>query len=214
MNASGRLSRENSDVQMEIGYTREKISLDKELNSLDKLVIDFTSILNKLKVKYVIVFGYVSILFGRSRASEDVDLIIEKLGPERFKKFWDAVSQRFECVITGKADDAYKDYLLQQTAVRFARRGEFVPTMELKFPKREIDLWTLNNRRTVILNNHRFFISPLELQIPYKLLLGSEKDLEDAQHLYELFKGRLDIRLLMRFSKRLKVEDAYNEHLR
>ena len=59
---------------MKLKFSKKKIEFRKELNDLDKFVIDFTSILNKLKIKYVIVSGYVAILFGRSRSSEDIDI--------------------------------------------------------------------------------------------------------------------------------------------
>ena len=57
---------------MEIEFKNNKIKLEKELNDLDQFVIDFTSVLNKEHIIYVIVSGYVSILFGRNRASEDL----------------------------------------------------------------------------------------------------------------------------------------------
>jgi len=34
-------------------------------------------------------------------------------------------------------------------------------------------------------------ISPLELQIAFKLYLGSDKDIEDAAYLYEIFSAHL-----------------------
>lgn len=38
----------------------------------------------KNNIKYVIVSGYVAILFGRSRISEDVDLLVEHISFEKF----------------------------------------------------------------------------------------------------------------------------------
>ena len=52
---------------MEIGFSKNKIEFKKELNALDRLTIQFTSIINGLKIKHVLVSGYVAILFGRSR---------------------------------------------------------------------------------------------------------------------------------------------------
>ena len=57
------------------------------------------------------------------------------------------------------------------------------------------------------------FISPLELQIPFKLYLGTEKDIEDAKHLYLLFKTELDLDALKEFNRKLKVEEAFSEYL-
>ncbi|MBU2634051.1 MAG: hypothetical protein KJ674_02295 [Nanoarchaeota archaeon] len=54
------------------------IQLDKDLNELDKFVLKFIKILEK-HTSYVIVSGYVSILLGRTRATEDVDVFIKEL---------------------------------------------------------------------------------------------------------------------------------------
>jgi hypothetical protein len=64
------------------------------------------------------------------------------------------------------------------------------------------------------MNGRRLFISPMELQIPFKLFLGSEKDIEDAKHLYLLFKGKLDKKLLGRFVTKLKVEKSFKRYLK
>lgn len=57
------------------------------------------------------------------------------------------------------------------------------------------------------------FVSPLELQIPFKLFLGSEKDIEDAKHLYNLFKDNLDEKLLFEFIRKFKIEEVFNRYL-
>jgi hypothetical protein len=86
--------------------------------------------------------------------------------------------------------------------------------MEMKFPKIEIDFWTIAERKEVILNNYKMFISPLELQISFKLYLGSEKDIEDAKHLYGMFKDKIDLKLLQEFNQKLKIEGIFNKYLR
>ncbi len=53
-------------------------------------------------------------------------------------------------------------------------------------------------------------ISPLELQIAYKLFLGSKKDLEDARFLFDLFKNKIDKKELMGFIRLLNVLDKLN----
>lgn len=198
---------------MEIKFSGNRIEFEKELNSLDNFVLDFTSILNKLNIRYVLVSGYVSILFGRSRTSEDIDLIVEKPDFARFRRMWEEVCRSFECIITKDVEEAYEDYLLTGHAIRFSRKGAFIPNIEFKFPKVELDYWTLKERKTVILNKNEILISPLELQIPYKLFLGSEKDIEDARHLYRLFKDKIDTKLMEEFNRKLKVEALFRRHL-
>jgi len=43
----------------------------------------------------------------------------------------------------------------------------------------------------LVLNEFDINISTSELQIPFKLYLGSEKDYEDARYLYQEFKEKL-----------------------
>ena len=199
---------------MEIIFSKNKIELKKELNNLDKFVIDFISILNKLNIEYVLVSGYVSILFGRNRSSEDIDLFIEKINFDKFSELWDILNKQFECLNSKDIKDSYYNYLTENCAIRFSRKNEFIPNMEVKFPKNDLDIWTLKNKKEVILNNKKIFISPMELQIPFKIFLGSEKDIEDARYLYNIFKNKIDINLLKEFNRKLNIEDLFNKYLR
>lgn len=199
---------------MELDYTKTRIVFKKEFSSLDKFVIDFTSVLNKLGAEYVLVSGYVAILFGRSRSSEDVDIFIGKLDFTKFKRLWNGLYDDFECLNTNNPREAYERYLLNNLALRFSRKGSFIPNIEMKFPKIEIDFWTLAEKKEVLLNGYKLFVSPLELQIPFKLYLGSEKDIEDAKHLYKLFKDKLNLELLQKFNRKFKVEEVFDKYLR
>lgn len=199
---------------MDIHFSKSKIKFEKELNSLDKFAIDFTDILNRLSIKYVLVSGYVSILFGRNRASEDIDMFIEDLDFKRFQLLWNELNKAFECIITTDVNEAYNKYLTKCHALRFSRKGKFIPNIEVKFSKIDLDKWALDNRKMVIFNSHTLFIFPLELQISFKLYLGSQKDIEDALFLYNLFKENLDMPLLKEFNQKLKIEEVFNNYLR
>ncbi|MBS3079191.1 hypothetical protein J4218_03670 [Candidatus Pacearchaeota archaeon] len=199
---------------MEISYLKDKIIFEKELNSLDKFVIDFTLILDKIGIKYVLVSGYVSILFGRNRSSEDIDMIIEEITFEKFKELWIELENNFECVNTDNLEDAYNIYLNSRHSIRFSRKGEYIPNMEIKFQKIEIEKWVLENRFLVLLNEYGLFISRIELQIPFKLFLGSEKDIEDAKYLFSMFKDKIDMDLLKEFNRKLKIEPLFNKYIR
>ena len=70
-------------TNIKMKWINEKtIYIEKVLNELDKLLLSFIRILEKY-FEYVVVAGYVSILFGRSKATEDIDILIKK----RIKKF-------------------------------------------------------------------------------------------------------------------------------
>lgn len=198
---------------MEMKFTKDKIEFEKELNSLDMFVIDFTKVLNSLNIKYVIVSGYVAILFGRNRASEDIDLIIENISQKKFKKLWDKLNNDFECVNTNDIKDAYDSYFTNINQIRFSRKTSPIPNVEVKHSKDETDDWTLTNRKEMILNNCKFYISPLEMQIAYKLFLGSEKDIEDARFLFKLFKDKIDMDLLDKFNRKFNIDNNLKKYI-
>ena len=154
---------------MDITYTDKEIRFDKELNTLDNLVIEFTTALNTLHIKYVIISGYVAILFGRNRVSEDIDLFMEDVDLPTFRKLWNLLTPRFDCLNTFDAEEAYQEYLKNNNALRFAKSKAYIPNIEIKFPKIDLDKLSLDNRKKVILNDHTLYISPLELQIIFKL---------------------------------------------
>ena len=199
---------------MELSKIPGGYAFDKELNSLDRFVLDYVSVLDRLKIKYVIVSGYVAILFGRSRSSEDVDMFVEKMDREKFLKLWEALSGKFECLNTKDPADAFDEYLINDTALRFSYPGKFIPNMEAKFPKKPLDYWTLEHSQRVILNKSTLHISPIEVQITFKLFLGGEKDIEDAVHLYEVFRVSLDMELTEDFARRLGVEKEMRRFLK
>lgn len=193
---------------MEFSFKGDKIVFNRELSDLDKLVLKFVGVLDAHQVDYVIISGYVAILFGRSRNTEDVDLFVEKMSLEKFGELWSALEKAgFECVNESKAEDAYGLYLQEGLAIRFAEEGRVIPNFELKFPKTDLNRYSLKNRLEVELNGRHLVTSKFELQIAYKLYLGSDKDIEDAAHLWQLFKNHLDKKLFTSFCVRLEVVD-------
>jgi hypothetical protein len=169
------------------------ISLEKETNRLDELAIAFSGELSAAGIEHVFLSGYVAILFGRNRASEDVDVVCLDVPFPAFAKFWESVGSVLECIITSDAESAYRDYLREKTAVRFARKGEFVPNVEMKFATTSMHREALANPIIVLLNGHPIPISPFEQQIAYKLYMGSDKDVEDARFMFQLFREHLDL---------------------
>lgn len=80
-----------------------------------------------------------------------------------------------------------------------------MPNIELKFAKDDLDRTSLQDAITVVLKKGKLKIAPLELQIAYKeKILCSEKDLEDATHLLEVFKEELNKELLEKY--RIELE--------
>lgn len=197
---------------MEFEFKGNTIRFDKELSELDKLVVNFTRILDKQKIDYVIISGYVAILFGRSRNTEDVDIFIEKMDFVKFMKFWQELEKEgFECINTSDPKTAYQEYLQEMLSLRFAIKGAWEPNFELKFPKTDLNNYSLKNKLIVEINGEKLITSKMELQIAFKLYLGSDKDIEDAIHLWQIFKGRLSMEVFNGFVKRLQVEGRVKE---
>jgi predicted nucleotidyltransferase len=191
---------------MDFRFKNGGLEFDRELSDLDKQVFAFTSFLDKAGIRYVIISGYVAILLGRSRSTEDVDLFIEKVDFERFRKLVEELFRKNYWILnTSDVRDAF-GFLEDGLALRFAKKGEVIPNFEMKFPKKEMDVISLKDPLPVRIGKNRILMSRLELQIPFKLWLGSEKDIEDAVYIYELFKEVLDRKRMGDIAGKLKVE--------
>ena len=59
-------------------FTDEGVVIDKPPNDLDRLVLEVGDVLDAVDIEYAVVSGYVTVLFGRSRAIEDIDVITER----------------------------------------------------------------------------------------------------------------------------------------
>ena len=179
-------------VEMEYIPNERKIVSKKVLNELDKLVLEFIGVVEK-RVRYMIVSGYVAILLGRSRATEDVDILIERLDKNVFERIFSALKEAgFYCLNCEAAMSAFK-YLSQGEAIRFAKRGIVIPNFEVKFMKNSVEEECFKQCLKVEMGKKVLQVSNLELQIVFKeKILKSEKDIEDARHLRMVFDEKLN----------------------
>ena len=174
-------------------------------NILDKFADDFCSVVDKY-VKYIVVSGFVAISHGRSRATEDIDMIIEKVSFGKFNELHkDLVKHGFECLQSSKEKDIY-DYLSRGDSVRYVREGTFLPPeMEIKFPKDEIDNLQLATRRKLELTGLDIWFSSIEMNIAFKEeLLKTDKDIEDAKHLRIIYKDDIDESSINEIKEKIK----------
>lgn len=183
--------------------SKSKIKLSREISDLDSFAFDFLKILEKYS-NYVIIGGYVSILLGRSRASEDIDVIIPKLELTKFIVLCENLYKNgFYCLNTDDFKEIY-DYLINHVSVRFARKDTIIPNMEVKFAKTKFDKIALNNPIEIHVKNKKIIIACLELQIAFKeIVLRSPKDIEDARHIRNVAGEYLDKNLIKKYSEDL-----------
>jgi len=167
----------------------DEINVDKDITKLDEFVLDSLSIIEKY-TPYVIIGGYSSIFFGRSRATEDIDIFIEDISYEKFKSMYDElIKKNYELTISDPKG-LYEDYLQAGLSIRVWEKGFPLLNLEVKIAKKETQRLTLKNKIIVNFKNKRLYFGKIEAQIAYKkYILKSQKDLEDARHLEIVFKN-------------------------
>ena len=180
------------------------IDLDKEINELDKFVFRFVKTLEKC-TDYVIVSGYVAIILGRDRTTDDIDIIIPKISKEKLKNLYDKLVEKgYWCLNTSELDEMYS-LLCSKHSIRFAVEPSVSPNVEIKFSKDFYDDLTLKDPLKVRLIGEELRISYLELQIAFKEeVLKSNKDMEDSMHIRIAAKGHLNENLINEYKKKLR----------
>lgn len=183
------------------------IELNKELSNLDKFAINFSKAIGK-HTKYVIVSGYVSILLGRTRGSEDIDMLVPEMGEKEWIKIYNTlIKEGYYCVNTTSAKDSFS-YLNDNIAVRFAPKEAVIPNMEILFAKEKVQKIALSTKITALIGKGEIFISNLELQIAYKeKILGSPKDMEDARHLRVILGKAINMKKLREYQGMLNEKE-------
>ncbi|MEK6878366.1 MAG: hypothetical protein AABY22_02095 [Nanoarchaeota archaeon] len=162
-------------------------------NILDKFAEKFCKIAEK-HLKYIVVSGFVAISHGRRRTTEDIDMIVERISFEKFKKFHnELIKNGFICMQSSKVEDVY-DYLDNGDSVRYVEREDLQPPeMEVKFVKDEIDALQMETRKKLELTGMDIWFSSIEFNIAFKEeLLKTPKDMEDAKHLRIIYKEEID----------------------
>jgi hypothetical protein len=175
-----------------------EVELDKVINKLDQLIIEFIEIIQRY-TPYVIVGEYIPILFGRSRMSEDIDVLIPFLSKDKFIQLYiDILENNYWCLNSESVDDNY-GLLIDDHTIRLTRIDWVIPNVELRFITDDIDELTFKTRMKVNLSPIILEVSRPEINIYYKRnILKSDKDIEDAIHLEEIFKDQMDEELIQR----------------
>ena len=191
-------------------FTDEGVVIDKPPSDLDRLILEVGDVLDAVDIEYAVVSGYVAVLFGRSRATEDIDIITERFGEETA----DELAKRLrEADYWGSAmplDDLHET-LADGLPARVAEEGHRVPIVELKFASDESDRISLDNAISVRLGGESLRVGSLEFQIAYKLDMGAQRDYEDALYLHEIVGPSINRMALEEYITKLGVEDEYEQ---
>ncbi|HEC89773.1 MAG TPA: hypothetical protein ENI44_04250 [Thermoplasmatales archaeon] len=189
-------------------FTRSTIEINRELSKLDLFMIDFTNILKKY-TSYVIVSGYVAILLGRARASEDIDIIIPRIDYSTFRSLLKELKEKEFYCLNGDDDKYLFEYMLEKIPLRFAKIDTIIPNIELKCSENRFDELSLEKTMLVKLpGGVEVPIPHLELQVAFKeAVLRSPKDLEDALYIRTVAKEIIDEKLIEEY--KVKLNEFY-----
>lgn len=184
--------------------------VERAPNRLDELAIEFSELLDEFGIEHVYVAGYVTILAGRARATEVIDVLIETIDAETASEL---ARELTESGFWGPAMplSSMNEMMEHGGNIWVARDETITPHLEVKVVRDEFDRASLENAMTARIGDSTIPIGPLELQIAYKLYLGAQKDIEDAVHLYTLFEETLSVARLETWVTRLGVEDDYEQ---
>ncbi len=180
----------------------------RDRNILDKFCEDFCSIVEK-HCRYIIVSGFLVIASGRTRGTEDIDMIIERISLDKFTLLFEDLQQNgFLCFQSSHASEVY-EYLVDNTSIRFSRKDSPLPEMEIKFVKDELDLFQLDQRVKLPLTGLDVWFSNVNINIAFKEeYLKSPKDLEDARHLRIVYEENInedEIKAVKKMIRRLRL---------
>lgn len=190
---------------MKRGYEFENgvIIINRNLTKLDLFVKKFLDVLKKHS-DYLIVSGFVSIATGRTRGTEDVDILILKMKKEEFGKLFEELHKNnFWCYQGDEAGEVYP-YVENMQNIRFAEKNKILPNIELVFidETKRTQYFEFKNPQKIKVEDFEFKIPPIEFEILYKeILLSGKKDFEDAKHLRTFFSDILHKDKFERFEK-------------
>ena len=173
------------------GYLLEKnaIAIQRGLTELDLFAKKFLDILKK-HTNYLVVSGFVSICAGRTRGTEDIDIIIPAMAREKFSAlFKELEKNNFWCYQGDNPKDVYT-YIKDLNSIRFAKTNEIFPNIELiPFNQaKKAKFFEFSHPQKIKIRDFEFNAPPLEFEILYKeIVLKGKKDIEDAKHLRIFF---------------------------
>jgi hypothetical protein len=178
-----------------------------EISSQEKLLIDIVKILDDLKIKYFITGGFAVSIWGRPRATFDIDIvvIIAEAQAARLAMAWKAISKA-----------GYADAKMVKEAIKNGGEFNFIdPDSGLK-----VDFWTskedgnsypdFKNRKLKKVGGQKvYFISAEDLilsKLQWYKLSPSEKHMDDIKSVIKISGNVLDKKYLKLWIKKLDLE--------
>ncbi len=183
-----------------------------ETSEQEKLLESVAKILLDLRIEYIITGGMAVCVWGRPRATFDVDIIVKIIESKVIP-----LTRAFKKI--SKA--GYADEDMAKEAIK--NKGEFNfidPSSGLK-----VDFWVtkederssaeFKNKRTIKINNQNiYFISPEDLilsKLEWRNLGAGEKHIIDAASILKISGDNLKMDYIKKWVKKLDVESEFKE---
>jgi len=181
-----------------------------EISSQEKLLIDIAKILSDLKIKYVITGGMAVSVWGRPRATFDIDIVV---------KIIESQASLLVRAFRNIRKAGYADEEMVKDAIRHKSEFNFIdPDSGLK-----VDFWVTKKENLFEFKNKKlkkfrdqniYFVSPEDLilnKLQWQKETYSTKHLEDAKSVLAISGKKLDMDYLIRQAGKLKILDDLND---
>lgn len=180
------------------------MSLDD--NAIISAIKIICSYLNDNQVDYVIVGGISVIAWGRTRTTEDIDLIIDQnsLNIKDFVKHL-TVNNFF-------ADESdFEGFKSKDHCTLFYKDGMF--RIDIIGIYNEDNQISIDEAKTFQFQGIEIKIDSPESLIAHKIQFGSQQDYEDASAIYARLREKIDLKILFKNAERLKITDELKSFL-
>jgi len=111
-----------------------ELVVERSPNELDELAIAFSTVLSRLDVDHAFIAGYLAILTGRARATDDIDVLIERLSEEEVDRLVEELDAEDYWGPVMSLDGMYGT-LSSGTNISVAPDGQMPPHLEVCFPR-------------------------------------------------------------------------------
>jgi len=182
-----------------------------EISSQEKLLIKITEILSNLKIKYFVTGGFAVSVWGRPRATFDIDIIVKIIEPQ-------AIPLTRALREISKA--GYADENMIKDAIRHNGEFNFIDSNSgLK-----VDFWVVeerslkppefkNRKLKKISGQDVYFVSPEDLilsKLQWYQETQSSRHLEDVQSILKISSQKLNMKYLKQWAEKLEVLELLN----
>ena len=184
------------------------IIVNRDLTELDIFLRDFLNILKKHS-DYLVFSGFVSIATGRTRGTEDIDMLVPVMKKEKFERFFNELNEkRFWCYQGDNVNEVYL-YVKDMKNIRFAKKDEMFPNIEFISinETRKAKYFEFTHPQKIKIKDFEFKIPPIEFEILYKeIILKGKKDIADARHLRIFFSDIVNNKKFEEYEKIIREE--------